>query len=108
MIAAGLVSYGAPWPHPALIPAWLMALWMVFGTCIEATARMLGARPYLKGAMLGALLAPPTYWFGMGAGALTLAGPVWQPLLATALLWAIATPLMMAAFARACSRGATA
>ena len=100
MIASGLITYAAAWPSQLLPPAWLVALWMVFATCIDATARMLGANGLIKGALLGAVLAPVTYWAGAGFSALTLAEPVWMPLAATGLAWAIATPLMMIVFAR--------
>jgi hypothetical protein len=98
MMSAGLVRYAADWPVEWLPPLWLLGLWMVFATCIEATARMLGSHTYLKGALLGAVLAPPTYWAGQSFGALTLAEPIWLPLFATAAVWAIATPLMLAIF----------
>lgn len=100
MIAAGLITYAAAWPSALLPPAWLVALWMVFATCIGATARMLGDNGLLKGALLGGALAPLTYWAGAGFSALTLAEPLWQPLAATAAAWAIATPLLLAVFAR--------
>lgn len=104
MIASGLIAYGAAWPLAGLPPAWLIALWMVFGTCIEATARMLGAHQLALGAVLGALLAPPTYWAGSNFSALEFAEPQWMPLLVTGLVWAIATPLMLLAFRRASGR----
>ncbi len=100
MIAVGLIGYSAAWPSGLLPPVWLVALWMVFATCIEATARMLGDNGLLKGALLGGALAPVTYWAGAGFSALTLAEPIWLPLVATSLAWAIATPLMMLVFAR--------
>lgn len=99
LIASGLVTYAATWPVALAPPAWLIALWMVFATCIEATARMVGGHALIKGALLGAVVAPPTYWAGLRFGALELAEPIWLPLLATAVIWAIATPIMMATFA---------
>lgn len=101
MIASGLVHYSASWPIASLSPVWLIALWMVFGTCIEATIRLLGERPMLRSALLGAILAPPTYWAGTGFGALSLMEPLWLPLGAVAMAWAIATPLMILAYRRA-------
>ena len=101
LMASGLVRYQAVWPAAWLAPVWLIALWMVFGTCIGATARMLGERPLMKGALLGALVAPPTYWAGERFAALSFAQPVWLPLIATAFVWAIATPLMLLAYRKA-------
>ena len=99
LIAMGLVSYSAAWPWHLGPPAWLLALWMVFATCIEATTRMLGSNGLIKGAMLGAALAPPTYWAGLSFGALKLSEPIWLPLVSTAIVWAVATPIMMATHA---------
>ena len=100
MISLGLISYAAQWPSSLLPPVWLLALWMVFATCIDATARMLGDNGLIKGALLGAVLAPVTYWAGAGFGALAFPEPLWMPLAATALAWAITTPLLMIVFAR--------
>jgi len=100
MMASGLITYSASWPSPLLPPVWLIALWMVFATCIEATARMLGDNGLLKGALLGAILAPVTYWAGANFSALSFTEPVWMPLAATAVAWAIATPVLMIVFAR--------
>lgn len=99
LIASGLVTYAAAWPASFAPPVWLIALWMVFATCIEATARMLGNHALIKSAVVGALVAPPTYWAGQGFGALKLAEPIWLALAATAVIWAIATPVMLATFA---------
>lgn len=100
MIASGLIAYSAVWPSPLLPPIWLIALWMVFATCIEATARMLGNNALMKGALIGAVLAPVTYWAGARFSALSFAEPVWMPLAATAVAWAIATPLLLTVFVR--------
>ena len=101
IISTGLIRYAAGWPIASLPPLWLIGLWMVFGTCIEATARMLGANPLLKGAVLGMIVAPPTYWGGERIGALSFSEPIWLPLAVTAVIWAIATPLMMLAYRKA-------
>lgn len=100
MIAGGLVSYAATWPLPGLPPLWLLTLWMVFATCIEATLRMLGNHALIKGALLGAVIAPPTYWAGESFAALSFAEPKWIALAATAVVWAIATPIMLAVYRR--------
>jgi hypothetical protein len=100
LTAAGLVSYAAQWPVAGLAPAWLVVLWVVFATCIPATDRLLGQNGLLKAALLGAVVAPPTYWAGESFGALSFAGQLWQPLAALAVVWAIATPVMLAIYRR--------
>jgi Na+/phosphate symporter len=106
LVAAGLVQYAAPWPIPGLAPAWLIVLWVVFATCIPATDRMLGKHALAKAAVIGAVVAPPTYWAGEGLGALTLAPPSWHALAAFAIVWAIATPAMLAVYRRTAAQSA--
>lgn len=104
IVASGLIDYAADRPALGLAPVWLIALWMVFATCAGATARMLGERQMLLGAVLGPALAPPTYWAGAGLGALKLAEPVWLPLLMVAIVWAVATPMILAVYGRIAAR----
>jgi hypothetical protein len=100
LIAMGLIEYGAPWPIAGLAPAWLIVLWVVFATCIPATDRFLGANALPKAALLGAIVAPPTYWAGLSFGAVSFPGPLWQTFAALAVVWAIATPVMLAVYRR--------
>lgn len=90
---SGLLRYAAPWPG-ATAPAWLLALWVAFALTIVPLFRYLHARPWLA-AVLGAIGGPLAY-LGAARGwhALALATPVWRPLLAIALGWAVATPLL--------------
>ncbi len=104
IVASGLIAYSTPWPALGLAPLWLVALWMVFATCAGATARMLGERQMLLGALLGAVLAPPTYWTGAELGAFRLAEPVGLSLATIALVWAIATPMILAVYGRIATR----
>ena len=104
MVAGGLVTYAAVWPAAGMAPAWLVTLWMVFATCIDSTARMLGTNAMAKAIVLGAVVAPPTYWAGARFGALTLAEPSWPALAALAVAWMIAMPLMLAIHGRLSGR----
>lgn len=90
---SGLLHYAAPWPWPAM-PPWLMGLWVAFAFTIVPLFGYLHARPWLAAA-LGALGGPLAY-LGAARGwhALTMSTPLWRPLLALALGWAIATPLL--------------
>ena len=100
LIASGLVRYAADWPLAGFAPVWLVGLWMVFATCVPATDRMLGANALLKSMLVGAVIAPPTYWAGESFAALSFAEPHWLALAATAVVWAIATPLMILVYRR--------
>lgn len=91
----GLLCYSAPWPFEMLAPAWIVALWLAYGTTIAATRQAIGSWSLPTQAMLGALLGPLSYLAGEKCGALVLADPRWLSLLATALLWATAFPLLL-------------
>ncbi len=100
LLASGLVRYAADWPLAGFAPVWLVALWMVFATCVPATDRMLGTNALLKSMLVGAIIAPPTYWAGESFAALGFAEPRWIALAATAVVWSLATPLMILVYRR--------
>lgn len=90
---AGLLQYAAPWPRP-VAPAWLLALWAAFALTVVPLLRYLHERPRLAAA-LGAVGGPLAY-LGAARGwhALAMSTPAWRPLLALALGWALAMPLL--------------
>jgi hypothetical protein len=92
-VSCGLIRYSAAWPWRAL-PAWLMALWVAFALTILPLFGYLRARPWLA-ATLGAIGGPLAY-LGAARGwhAVRLPTPAWPTLLALALGWGIALPLL--------------
>jgi hypothetical protein len=90
---SGLVRYAAPWPSPTA-PAWLIALWVVFALTIVPLFGYLHARPWLA-ALFGAVGGPLAY-LGAARGwqAVAMDPPAWRALLALAIGWAIAMPLL--------------
>lgn len=100
LLANGLMRYSAPWPTDVLAPAWMVALWAAFGTTIETTRRLLGARPLSKSALLGAVFGPLAYLAGERLGALVFPGGAWPSVLAVAVIWALALPALVALQAR--------
>lgn len=95
LAASGLVKYGAPWPSDALAPAWIVGLWMSFGTTLRTIDDMTGwLAAYQKG-LLGAAFAVLSYLAAAAVGALTLAEPIWPSLLAISSFWAFALPLLL-------------
>ena len=100
LVGFGWVRYGAPWPHPDLAPIWVIGLWAAFATTLQPTRRLLGLMPLTKAAVVGALLGPLSYLAGERIGALTLAEPVWTSLFATAAVWCIGLPALLALSAR--------
>ena len=92
-VRTGLLSYSAPWPWPQA-PAWLISLWLAFALTIVPLLGYLHARPALA-AVVGAFGGPLAY-LGAARGwdAVLLPTPVWPSLLALAIGWAIALPLL--------------
>lgn len=100
LVGADLVRYSAPWPTQMLAPAWIVALWMAFGTTLETTRRLLGPHPFAKSAMLGLLLGPLSYLAGERLGALAFSQSLWSSYLAVAMVWSTAYPGLLAVEAR--------
>jgi hypothetical protein len=79
------------WPH-GMAPAWMVALWAMFGTTLNVSLRFLRDRPAMA-ILLGGVGAPAAYYAGARIGALELAaGSV--ALAAIAAGWAICTPVL--------------
>jgi hypothetical protein len=95
LMLADRISFTSGVIVPGLPPPWMIGLWMLFATMFNVSLRWLRPRKLL-GALLGALGAPLAYWAGARMGAAVLGPPVELSLLAIALLWAVATPLLLA------------
>jgi hypothetical protein len=90
---SGLVGYGAAGNALALIPLWMVALWMLFATTANLSLRWLRQRTALA-VLLGAAGGPLAYWGGVKLGALQLTDPVIS-LAAIGAGWAILLPLLL-------------
>lgn len=101
LVAHGHVRYAAAWPSEHWAPAWIVALWMSFGATVATMRRLLARHTYPSAALLGTIVGPLTYWAGANVGALRLADAAAASLLATALVWGIAMPLLLLAHAYA-------
>lgn len=96
LVASGVLSYASPWPSRDVAPAWIVALWMAFGTTLRDTSVLLGTRAKSLAGVLGLLLAPVSYLGAERMGAVTFEKPILQAWLAIAVLWAIAYPTLLA------------
>lgn len=96
LVAGGIVAYASPWPSPKLAPAWIVALWMAFGTTLRDTSALLGKRAKLLAGLLGFLLAPASYLGAERMGAVAFERPMLHVWFAIAILWAMAYPTLLA------------
>ena len=98
LVAAGWVRYAAPWPTEALAPAWIVGLWLAFATTLGVTRQALGSSLLFKATLLGLAFGPLSYFAGERLGALSFPSDRWQAIAATAILWGIAYPLLLALY----------
>ena len=99
------MEFAQPVPWPRAAPVWIVSLWMGFALTLNHSLAMLKAHPAWA-ALFGAVGGPLSYLVAERAwGAVQLAQPTWQPLLALALAWAIVTPAALALAARLPVRG---
>ena len=90
--AAGLMQYLSPGPT-FLAPAWILAMWALFGTTLNVSLRWMRGRSVFA-ALFGALGGPLSFWAGERLGAVRIAGP-WTGLVALAAGWAVILPLLL-------------
>jgi hypothetical protein len=110
LIRSGLASYAMAWPHVAIAPAWILALWVTFALTFTQSLSYLQSRLWLA-ALLG-LIGGPLAYLGAARGwhVVTFAEPTWRGLLVLAAGWALATPALawLARRGMASSNGASA
>lgn len=94
--ATALIAYAAPWPATHLAPLWIVALWFAFGATLPATRQLLGDRPFVKAAGLGAIFGPLSYVAGESLGAVALGTPRSAVLAALCVAWAGLYPAVLA------------
>lgn len=93
---SGLIGYATP--HPALppggAPVWILALWGALALTLTSSLRYLQKNLWLACA-LGALGGPLAFWSAAQAwNVVRFANPQWHALLALAVGWALAMPLL--------------
>ena len=101
LVGTGILRYSAPWPTLHLAPAWIVGLWLAFGTTLQTTHRLLATGVLWKSFALGGILGPLSYLAGQRLGALTITGPTWGSLAAISAVWAVAYPALLAVSAYA-------
>jgi hypothetical protein len=94
LAATGWLRYESAEPLQGMAPYWIVALWALFAITLNVSMRALRARP-LAGALFGLAGGPLAYLGGEKLGAVALVQPL-PALAALALVWALATPLLLA------------
>ncbi len=93
-VMLGVVVYPQGTFIAGLAPHWIIAMWIQFATLLNVSLRWLRGRQAVA-ALAGALLAPPAYYLGAGFGGMQFTEPHWQGLLALAVVWAVAMPVLL-------------
>lgn len=94
LIAVGAVSYPNGHIAAGLGPHWIVALWMSFATSLRISFGWLAGRPAVS-LLLGAVFGPLAYYGGRKLGGVAFAADTTYSLIALAVVWAIAFPLLV-------------
>lgn len=98
LVNSGWLRYASPGPFSGLAPYWILGMWALFATTLNVTMGWLKDKPALA-ALLGAVFGPLSYMAGQRLGALEFVD-FRSGMLALAVVWALAMPLLMLAAAR--------
>jgi len=93
LVFSGWVTYPAGILVPGMAPYWIVAMWALFATTLNVSMKWLRHRPVVT-VMMGAIGGPMSYLAGQKLGAIGFLQPL-MALLALALIWALAMPLLM-------------
>ena len=99
LFSSGITSYptseGA-WPGAIdwLVPGWIMALWLGFACLPRFSLGWVSGKPVLA-AVFGAIGGPLSYYGGARMGAVALHPDAWPTIVALAIEYAVAMPILM-------------
>lgn len=93
LAGTGVLVFTDPTISPWLVPIWMVALWGNFVLALDAL-HWLASRPALA-SVVGAVGGPLAYLAGARLGAVTLGPTEAIALIAIALEWAVALPLLL-------------
>ena len=94
LAALGWIHYAEAWPSMNIAPAWILALWSGFALTLNHSLAFLRQRPAMS-ALFGLVGGPMAYVAAERAfHAVEFAAPQLLPLLALAIGWAAAIPLL--------------
>jgi len=92
MLSFRLIDYlNSGWSN-ALVPVWILALWLGFSTILNVSLRWMKGR-YLIAVIFGAVGGPLAYFSAEKIGAVILHGQ--NSYIGLSILWAFITPLLL-------------
>ena len=92
--SAGLYAFAHTSAAPWLCPLWMVTLWMIFATTLNASMSWLAGR-YRLAAVLGALCGPVSYVAGARLGAIEFPAHAGLSLVGIAVMWACVMPSLL-------------
>lgn len=97
IVSFELISYMHPGWSSALVPAWILAMWLAFSTILNIGLRWMHGR-YMVAVIFGAIGGPLAYIGAANLGAVILHGN--SSYIALSLGWAVVTPVLVNIAAR--------
>lgn len=97
IVSSELISYMHPGWSSALVPAWILAMWLAFSTILNMGLRWMHGR-YLVAIIFGAIGGPLAYLGAANLGAVILHGN--SSYIVLSLGWAVITPVLVNIAAR--------
>lgn len=94
LLATGVLVYAGGAVASGMPPPWILALWALFATTLNASLGWLQGR-WLLAALLGGVAGPASYWAGARLGALSFNDPL-SFVVSLAAGWAVLTPVLLA------------
>ena len=94
LVGLHLAEYSSGLMHPGLAPYWMIILWALFATTLNVSMYWVKQLKTPWVSLLGAVLAPLTYYAGERLGAVVFPNPAYS-LGAISLGWALLFPLLV-------------
>lgn len=96
LVVSGLLTFKTPVPWDFAAPVWIVALWIAFALTLNHSMDALKRRPLLA-VLLGLIGGPLAYWVAARVwNAVDLNVGALLPLVVIGLVWAVATPVLLA------------
>ena len=98
LLNSGWIKYNSASAYAGIAPYWILAMWAMFATTLNLSMSWLKSSLLLS-SVLGAIFGPLSYFAGQRLGAIEIQN-FGASVVALAIIWAIAMPLLMFAASR--------